>query len=217
MSFCPTKDIHSVYLDNEMPEIYKAEYEAHVSSCSECKKELEKLKAVRSLLQQDSESLSIDNKFMEDSFTRLQMKMAYKKNVEKASKPKRGYYGYAVAGIAAAAAFAFVVPLNFNKTSGVNNLEQINSNILTIPNANNVSFNSGRSGLVSSNIQGTAISSNRDENIQSAIIQTVKNADVLRPDFRDESISIRITVPGMGASPVVTEISLPAEVVSGRF
>lgn len=220
MSFCPTKDIHSVYLDNEMPEIYKAEYEAHISSCSECKKELEKLKAVRSLLQHDSESLTIDNKFMDDSFARLQMKMAYKKNVEKAGKPKRGYYGYAVAGIAAAAAFAFVVPLNFNKASGVNNLDQINSNILSIPNAtnaNNVSFNSGRRGLVSSNIQGTVISSNRDENIQSAIVQNVKDADVLRPDFRDESISIRITVPGMGSSPVVTEISLPAEVVSGRF
>ena len=33
MSFCPSKDIHSVYLDNELPEVYKAEYEAHIAVC----------------------------------------------------------------------------------------------------------------------------------------------------------------------------------------
>lgn len=220
MSFCPTKDIHSVYLDNEMPEVYKAEYEEHIKNCPKCKKELESLKAIHNLLQQDSEAICTKDNFMDDSYQRLMMKMSYKKNVQKAESPKRGYYGYALAGIAAAAALAFVIPLNFNKTNGTNNLSAVNSNIFSIPNtttANNVSFNSGRKGLVSGNIQETVISSNRDENIQSAIIQNVKNADVLRPDFRDESISIRITVPSMGSSPVVTEISLPMEVMSGRF
>ena len=46
MSFCPSKDIHSVYLDGELPENYKAEYELHVSHCEKCRKELEQLKAV---------------------------------------------------------------------------------------------------------------------------------------------------------------------------
>jgi hypothetical protein len=44
MSFCPTKDIHSIYLDNEMPEIYKAEYESHVATCKKCQQELNKIK-----------------------------------------------------------------------------------------------------------------------------------------------------------------------------
>jgi len=220
MSFCPTKDIHSVYLDNEMPEVYKAEYEAHIVNCSKCKKELERLKAVRNLLKSDSDSISVDEKFMDDSFARLQMKMSYSKNVAKSSAPKYKFYGYAAAGIAAAAAFAFIVPLNINGTASSVTESSAVSQIMpisTTTSANNVSFNSGRSVLVSGNIQETVISSNRDGNIKSAIAQNAKNVDVLRPDFGDESISIRITVPGMGVSPVVTEITLPAEVVSGRF
>ena len=43
MSFCPSKDIHSVYLDGELPENYKAEYELHISHCEKCRKELEQL------------------------------------------------------------------------------------------------------------------------------------------------------------------------------
>ena len=39
---------------------------------------------------------------------------------------------------------------------------------------------------------------------------------MLRPDFQDEAISIKITVPGMGDIPVTTEINVPMELVSGR-
>lgn len=221
MSFCPTKDIHSVYLDNEMPEIYKAEYEAHIASCQKCKAELERLKSVRNLLQTDSKSLITNENFMDESFARLQMKMAYSKNVAKSVRPKYSYYAYTAVGIAAAAAFAFFIPLNLNKTlPSVAADSSSVSQIMPISNttsANNVSFNSGRSVLVSGNIQETVISSNKDGNIKSAIAQNAKNVDVLRPNFGDESISIRISVPGMGNTPVVTEITLPAEVVSGRF
>lgn len=222
MSFCPTKDIHSVYLDNEMPEVYKAEYESHIAVCEKCRTELERLKATRNLLQADSKTLSLDEHFMEESFARLQMKMSYSKNVEKASRPKFGYYAYTAVGVAAAAAFAFFIPVNINKAASNPEMEVTGAvsqimPISTATTANNVSFNSGRSVLVSGNIHETVISSNRDANIQSAIAQNAKNVDVLRPDFRDESISIRISVPGMGDVPVVTEITLPAEVVSGRF
>ena len=46
--------------------------------------------------------------------------------------------------------------------------------------------------------------------------KNVSDVDVLRPDFQDEAISIKITVPGMGDFPVTTEINLPMELVSGR-
>ena len=59
MSFCPSKDIHSIYLDNELPEIYKAEYEAHLKVCKACQKELDKLKAVHQLFDADSKSISL--------------------------------------------------------------------------------------------------------------------------------------------------------------
>ena len=30
MSGCPEKDLHSIYIDGEMPEKYAKEYEAHI-------------------------------------------------------------------------------------------------------------------------------------------------------------------------------------------
>ena len=67
--------IHSIYLDNEMPEIYKAEYENHLNSCEKCKKELEKLKKLHSIYSSDAADLKLDQTFMDQSFERLQMKM----------------------------------------------------------------------------------------------------------------------------------------------
>ena len=58
MSFCPSKDIHSVYLDNELPEIYKAEYEEHLKNCPQCQKELEKIRALHKMFTSDSVSIT---------------------------------------------------------------------------------------------------------------------------------------------------------------
>ena len=41
MSTCPENDIHSLYLDNELPLSYREEYEAHIKSCPKCAKKLE--------------------------------------------------------------------------------------------------------------------------------------------------------------------------------
>ena len=85
MSTCPTKDLLSVYLDNELPEIYKAEYEAHIKSCPKCSKELEKLKALRVLFQADSKAVTPDSHYLEQSYERLMIKMKYSK-VSESSK-----------------------------------------------------------------------------------------------------------------------------------
>ena len=107
MSFCPTKDIHSVYLDGELPENYKAEYELHISHCEKCRKELEQLKALRSLFKADSDSLNLDQHFMDESFQRLQIKMAYSRNVGKLpQKSPFKVISYVASGIAAAAVLA---------------------------------------------------------------------------------------------------------------
>lgn len=42
MYTCPTDDIHSIYLDGELPDIYRKEYEAHIKTCSECEKKIAK-------------------------------------------------------------------------------------------------------------------------------------------------------------------------------
>ena len=226
MSFCPTKDIHSVYLDGELPEIYKAEYEQHIQNCEKCRKELMQLKAIHSMFKADSDSMNLDSHYMDESFQRLQIKMAYSKNIGKA--PKKSPFkviSYVTSGIAAAAVFALIVP------TGVK--EEKTENIAVAPittsipmkavspvkavSANNVSFDSGRSVVLSGNIQDVVLSSeNQRKSISFFANKDVNDVDVLRPDFQDEAISRKITVPGMGDSAVTTEINLPMDVVSGR-
>ena len=234
MSFCPSKDIHSVYLDGELPENYKAEYELHISHCEKCRKELEQLKAVHSLLQADSDALKLDQHFMDESFQRLQIKMAYSKNIGRV--PQKSPFkaiSYVASGIAAAAVLAMVLPLGLksnktNSTAVANTpLMQSVTSVSAVPvtavstnainSGNNVGYDSGRSMVVSGNIQDVVLSSEKRRKNNSSFVKNVNDVDVLRPDFQDEAISIKITVPGMGDFPVTTEINVPMELVSGRY
>ena len=222
MSFCPSKDIHSVYLDGELPENYKAEYELHISHCEKCRKELESLKAVRALFKADSDSIKLDDKFMDESFQRLQIKMAYSRNIGKVpEKSPFKVISYVASGVAAAAVLALVLPLGLksNKASteastvsAVPLIKTVSSNTV-----NNVSYDSGRSVAISGNIQDVVLTSEKQRKNSSSFAKNVSDVDVLRPDFQDEAISIKITVPGMGDFPVTTEINVPMELVSGRY
>ena len=222
MSFCPSKDIHSVYLDGELPENYKAEYELHIEHCEKCRKELESLKAVRALFKADSDSIKLDDKFMDESFQRLQIKMAYSRNIGKVpEKSPFKVISYVASGVAAAAVLALVLPLGLksNKASSeastvsaVPLIKTVSSNTV-----NNVSYDSGRSVAISGNIQDVVLSSEKQRKNSSSFTKNVSDVDVLRPDFQDEAISIKITVPGMGDFPVTTEINVPMELVSGRY
>jgi len=232
MSFCPSKDIHSVYLDGELPENYKAEYELHISHCEKCRKELEQLKALRAMFKADSDSLNLDEHFMDESFQRLQIKMAYAKNVGKVpQKSPFKVISYVASGVAAAAVLALVLPLGLkaNKADAAQNvaasplIQSVNSvsavpitAVSTNASANNVGFDSGRSVVVSGNIKDVVLSSEKQRK-NSSFVKNVNDVDVLRPDFQDEAINIKITVPGMGDFPMTTEINVPMELFSGRY
>lgn len=219
MSFCPSKDIHSVYLDNELPEVYKAEYEDHVKNCPACQKELNNLKAIRTALKADSDSIKIDDEFMEKSYDRLMIKMAYSKNSSRAHKESSVNWKYVSIAAAAAAVFAFVIPFGLKDTPVVQNtalassLAQLNSNVIA---ANNVSLGSGRNVLVSGNID-TVNHSSTNMTGKSQLVETTKDVEVLRPNLEDETISIRISVPGLGDIPVTAEINVPMDLISGNF
>ena len=57
MDTCPEKDIHSIYLDNELPKQYLEKYQSHIASCPKCQMQLEQLKNIRQTLKDDSDSL----------------------------------------------------------------------------------------------------------------------------------------------------------------
>lgn len=243
MSFCPSKDIHSVYLDNELPEVYKAEYEAHIAVCPKCKKELEILKALRSELKADSISITPDSHYMDESFNRLMTKLSYSKNTNRANSSnssKIKNYLYPLSAVAAAAVFALILPFGLSagnsseKTtqssaytplvSSISGTQTINSTgkikSLASTKANNVAYDSGNIMGVSGNIQRANFSSKTQKQSDNGEITTaVKYASILRPDIFEEedAISIRITIPGMKDTPIVTEMTLPLDVISGNY
>lgn len=128
MSTCPENDIHSIYLDGEMPEIYKAEYEKHLNSCEKCKAKLEQMKKTHEAFQFDSKSIELDREFLDASFERLQSRLRYSKVVSENKQtestvmfpaPKK----FLPFAIAAAAVVAFVLPVGLRSrdTASVDN------------------------------------------------------------------------------------------------
>lgn len=238
MSFCPSKDIHSVYLDNELPEVYKAEYEAHIASCPKCSKELQKLKLLHKTLQSDSLSITPDSHYIDESFNRLMTKMSYSKNVKKSYQPLKGRtFIYPLSAAAAAAVFALVLPLGISGKSAstseskaytplVSSLstnsqitQTVSKHSISIPSANNVAYNSGNTLPVSDIMNRANFSSDVQVQNDGEITTNVKYASILRPDIFEENdaISIRITIPGIKDNPIITEMTLPLDVVSGKF
>lgn len=118
MSACPQKDIHSVYIDGELPEKFRAEYEAHIAGCAACQAELATLRNLRALLTgeatAEAAAPATDTVFLEQSFARLQTKLRYSRTVGAAQGAKGRVLSFtaakwAVSAAAAAAVFALVL------------------------------------------------------------------------------------------------------------
>jgi len=228
MSFCPSKDIHSIYLDNEMPEIYKAEYEAHLKTCKSCQKELEKLKKLHLLFDADSKSITLNQQYLDQSFDRLMVKMNYSKHTKPVEKKASSNFRYFIPAAAAAAVLALIIPIRVNSNSSKIEsapLQTVASTVANIPSATNVSVGSGKGVVISGNIHESVLPS-ASTSVENSFVKNVSNAnvekkliqdvDVFRPGFiEDKTISIKITVPGINAVPVTTEIELPVSVGTG--
>ena len=123
MSTCPEKDIHSVYLDNELPPAYIADYEAHLATCEKCRAELEKLRRVRQILADDNKSLDLSASQMDSSFERLQARLSYSKVTKPQNKNVLTLGGaWAVLrnvgiGVAAALVVAVIIPVRQKSAS----------------------------------------------------------------------------------------------------
>ena len=203
MSLCPTKDIHSVYLDNELPLSYVAEYENHVRNCARCSAELDNLKKLRSLMTQDSSKTELGKKDLDESFARLQMKMHFKKNTRSFRHSEHETIKYVIPAVAAAAVFALILPVGLKskgKQVQVYDTTALNTIAPTITG--------------STVMNGTTVSTNTQKTRKNFM----RDVDVFRPNFDNENnISIKITVPGINATPYTTEIELPADLYKGFF
>lgn len=114
MYTCPETDIHSVYLDGELPHNYIAAYESHVKACPECSARLEKFRALKNAFQADKNAFHFSQNDLDESFERLQIRLSYNRVTQQQKRtfafPKISSIKYFAAGIAAAAAVAFILP-----------------------------------------------------------------------------------------------------------
>ncbi len=219
MSTCPTKEIHSLYLDNELPQSHKEQYEAHIATCQACKAQLDKLRAVREVFKSDADAISPDKKFMDESYERLMLKMKYSKNSGRSSyKSSPRAWKIIVPAAAAVAILALAIPLKFaTGRAGVKTMSATSSIYSQVP--SQVSEKLENVALDSDNIFGfsNAVQNSRTTNVSNsngAASKLIQDVEVFRPKFDDEqkTISIRITIPGNDDVPVTTEIEVPLDV-----
>ena len=224
MSTCPTKEIHSLYLDNELPQNHKEEYEAHIASCEKCRAELEKLRAVRDVFKGDAASISPDKKFMDESYDRLMLKMKYSKNAghTRYTKVNVRSWKIIVPAAAAVAILALAIPLKLaTGRAGVKTMSATSSIYSQVPSQvteqlSSVAFG-GENAFGNDNAFGLSQDSlvtNVSNKQRGAASKLIKDVEVFRPNFDGEqkTISIRITIPGNDDVPVTTEIEVPLDV-----
>lgn len=222
MSTCPTKEIHSLYLDNELPQTHREQYEAHIAACDKCRAEYEKLRAVRAVFEKDAQAVSPDKAFLDASYERLMLKMKYSKNVGHTASHRVSSrtWKIAVPAIAAVAVLALAIPLRFAVgRANVKTMSATSSLYSQVPSqvseqVSNVAFNGEGSFGFDEGIQSILPSVTNVGNSSVAASKLIQDVEVFRPNFDEEkkTISIRITIPGNDDVPVTTEIEVPLDV-----
>ncbi len=126
MFHCPENDIHSIYLDGELPQNFVKDYEAHLASCPKCAAKLEKLKAVHEAFKADARSIEVSDDFKAASFERLQSRMRFSKSVRTAEPSKNivRLTSFVPLAAAAAAVFALLLPLRMKAAQSHKNFDE---------------------------------------------------------------------------------------------
>ncbi|MDE7292565.1 MAG: hypothetical protein K2N58_11055 [Treponemataceae bacterium] len=207
MFTCPENDIHSIYLDGELPEKFARDYEAHIVSCEKCRAKLEKLRTMREILSKDSSSLNLSDDFMEKSFERLQGRMRFKKIVSQ-SEPKKFIvpmrHTFIPMAAAAAAVFAIMLPQKMNSAQNANMAAQ---DLPIISKAQEITPIAKSDVIVEGGIQDVALRAetlSKTDEKNSLAVNAPQNAkplelkasnfEVLKSDENEESgMTIRLT------------------------
>ncbi|MBP5243207.1 MAG: zf-HC2 domain-containing protein [Succinivibrio sp.] len=225
MSTCPTNEIHSLYLDNELPQTHREQYEAHIAECEVCKAQLEKLRELRSLFVKDANEISPDKDFMDKSYERLMLKMKYSKHAGHSVKNSGRSWKIIVPAAAAVAVLALAIPLKLAVgRANVKTMSATSSLYSRVPsqvseNLSSVSFNGENAFGFDDSIQNILPSSKTESqdalvtNVSGAASKLIQDVEVFRPNFDGEqkTISIKITIPGNDDVPVTTEIEVPLD------
>ncbi|MBQ7159905.1 MAG: hypothetical protein IJS09_10875 [Treponema sp.] len=227
------KDLHSVYIDNELPPAYIDKYEALVQSDAESAAEQSKMKKLHALMQEDAKDITVDDAFLEASFARLQTKMKYHQTMAQvnADENKPKIYQFARWGVsfaAAAAVFALIFTPVYLRSTNKSPAAAVSAiaNTKLKPLAQNdiaVDGNIDRAALSSiavnsSAIQGATMTSTATNQRTRAIElnDSLTSIDVFRPASAssENGLSIRIQISPMHDIRGEEEIIIPLPNIS---
>lgn len=219
MSTCPEHDMHSVYLDGELPQKYALEYESHMTTCQQCRDKYMKLQGISALLKEDADRHRLSSQEMEDSFARLQTKLRYQRTVKEIQPKNINRFTWVVPTVAAAAlAFALILPARHGVSSPAATTSSerpisISANALTGGLVSAPSVNHQRSRFLSDSaiIMEEPISQHL-KTVSFASDNAISTMDIFRPSFETEkNISVKMTLSDLNSIPVQGEISVPIQ------
>ena len=190
MFHCPENDIHSIYLDGELPKNFVKDYEAHLASCEKCRARLEKLKKIHAAFEADSRSLDVDETFKAQSFERLQSRMRFSK-VVKASEPNKNIVRlgqFVPLAAAAAAVFALVIPV---KMGAGQKLKGVDDSVLAVSNVKAQKPIADSDIIVNGGIQQVSF----DKNAQAPLAIKASDFESLKgdSDVSEDGLTISVT------------------------
>ena len=235
MSTCPEKDIHSIYVDSELPSQYRARYTEHLRGCERCRERSKRMERLHGLLREDAGSITLSGQELDESFLRLEARMSYHAVTNRAphiSFPSIKNIKWTIP-TAAALLLAVLVPLRMRNEGAAQPLPQQNA-------AQAVSFrpvSSAQSAPVSyvgrnsASVFGRSASiweepaspvrgmTGTDDSAGNSVIRLVSD-DMFRPNFSGggQSFSIRIELYPVSGESASTEFYIPlsASAASGK-
>ena len=228
MSTCPSNDIHSVYLDNELPETYVALYESHIKSCPKCAAKLASLRAVSAVFRSEADGMTLDKASLDKSWERLQVRLSYSKTTKRVYRFSEHDFRYAFSAAAAAAIFALIIPVRVLRspsavqTAAINPISRstsvelaknnvvINGNIeqprAFVPSLSDETYGVNAEYGTGFDVSLVAFDGARFDASRSGERQ-LEDVDLFRPDFASgSSLAIKIGIPEIGFVPPAADI-----------
>lgn len=218
MSTCPEQDMHSVYLDGELPQKYALDYESHLTGCQDCRDRYLKLQRLSSLLKEDATASQLSSDELEDSFSKLQTKLRYCRNTKQTQPADIRRFTWMVPAVAAAAlAFALVLPARAPNLPGTattsGNPISISSSALTGTLSAAPSINTKASRFIRE--PAIIVEEPIERHIKSVSLSpdsVLSPMDIFRPAFEEKgNVSVRMTLSDLHSLPVKGEISVPIQ------
>ncbi len=218
MSTCPDSSLISVYLDDELPEPFKGQFETHIASCPACSEKLARAKKMHDMLRSDADSLVLSQDEIDRSFDRLQTRMTYHHVTRKSDNVFQFVLKRIAPAVAAAAVFAVILPLRLLRNDSATQplimpVTQTASFFPTFTSAKAAKPADKALSEANKAIRTTVSSSTMTTtvNLEDTNLATI---DIFRPDFSDDVIHITIDLSSVSGLSQTNDSSIMATPVS---